>query len=1000
MILKKIFIAFSLVFFYSGAFAAVDCHAYEGDVVPKIKLDHVLVLGVGSDFGGEYKIDVFRKLRPYIQNLYVCELSDNELIGRLLEEGLVDQFIPVKEIEEESTSREILNQLHKANVSLDAVVTYREEWLQTRTLIAMDYGLPHPLLEAHVRSQNKYTTREILQEASIESVRHERVDITNLSDAAMNFGFPFFLKPQKGIRSEWARRIDSPSALDGYIETIKDFVDISDATFVIEELIHGHEVDADIVLFKGELLYSEVSDNFPVYRPFALETGHLMPSLLDEHITRMIADHAFKATRALGYEDGVFHIELILQPDATVRVIEINGRVGGMYIPKWHEEVWGVDLITAGLAIAAGIDPTPVLQKKENPRAFAQICVTANQNRHSNLSGPVEILDWENFEDVAQNEEVYLAKKWIHFPCKKEISVNGHANIGEITVEAETPLLAFRKLLRVCETYTPRIKTSNGTIDETLTVLRRFCSNTPGVRRIGIRQATNQDRYALEQLLPYLTRRVKSSSFGKSRLPKIPDSTIVLLAEDTFSADRRVVGMVSLHIWNRMRPEHGKTCFVHDLVIHPDYRGLELGKALVREVLEVSQELNIDKVEIACEESLIKYYTPFGFVPVGAHLVKYLNAVSESSQPESNGKPFSQKEITRKGEWIYGQDIVSKLITPVDRKVKIPRHFFIPQTVNPRAMVDRIHAYGKPYSVKYSLNGNEAFSYGRKRGGNSSRGRKLDPRTLSKDELALRIQEFIQKSPPNCAGLVLQEFIDQTGGGLFHAELSSKGIQVELLWETSRGRAYSTASLRGRGLASFEEIAGPGEPVDRRSACEKMTQRFRRIYGRLRKSFGDVTWSIEGFWLPEKSEITVLQLRPTPQDRPISSIKNTDGYIYSTNFSWGDYEVGPIELTESEEISAQGVYIRSDAAIKESMEVELKDALLTGQFVLLVDPFKGFCLSHEKMFLPPPYLRKSYGFMYVPQEVIARVRGRKVILLSSGGRGYIVPYERVHRMVR
>ncbi len=117
-------------------------------------------------------------------------------------------------------------------------------------------------------------------------------------------------------------------------------------------------MDCDIVLWNGELLYAKTSDNFPVNHPFGLETGHLMPSILDANMQERISQYAYEVALTCGYDRGVLHVELMLRPNGGIDLIELNGRLGGMYIAKWHQEIWGADLIIAELAIALGITPT------------------------------------------------------------------------------------------------------------------------------------------------------------------------------------------------------------------------------------------------------------------------------------------------------------------------------------------------------------------------------------------------------------------------------------------------------------------------------------------------------------------------------------------------------------------------------------------------------------------------------------------------------------------
>ena len=160
-----------------------------------LKLKKILVLGVGSNFGSKYKLDVFKKLRKYSDEIYVCELKNNDLIQDLLESNLIEHFLPIDNIEPlESTAEYIIDLLGRNcdEVSIDAVVTYREEWLKLRTIIASKLDLPHPSLDASINSQDKYKTRQLLNHAGLQSISFRLIDnLDNLANS-QSLNFPFF----------------------------------------------------------------------------------------------------------------------------------------------------------------------------------------------------------------------------------------------------------------------------------------------------------------------------------------------------------------------------------------------------------------------------------------------------------------------------------------------------------------------------------------------------------------------------------------------------------------------------------------------------------------------------------------------------------------------------------------------------------------------------------------------------------------------------------------
>jgi hypothetical protein len=231
-----------------------------------------------------------------------------------------------------------------------------------------------------------------------------------------------------------------------------------------------------------------------------------MPSILNKRTQNRIAAYAYEAALACGYDRGVLHVELMLKPNGDITLIELNGRLGGMYIAEWHQQVWDVDLITAELAISLGISPEPWL--KTPPKAnksLAQLCITSNSRdtKEKYKDQKVVILGWDLKSQKGRELDICL-RNWVSFPLKRHICINGHPNLGEITVSASTPLQAFKKLYEVCAYNTIKVQTNSGVIGATYKPILTFCSNTYGYQRFKIEESTNNDNISIQSLLPLL----------------------------------------------------------------------------------------------------------------------------------------------------------------------------------------------------------------------------------------------------------------------------------------------------------------------------------------------------------------------------------------------------------------------------------------------------------------------------------------------------------------
>lgn len=215
--------------------------------VNDLKFNHLLIFGAGSQMGADYKIEIFDTIRPYGKKIYLCELESNELVDDLLERGLIDAFIPVENLDSMDIFKKVIQYSIESNIAFDCVLTYREEWLEPRALCASYFNLPHHSLQSILISQNKDMTKYALNKAKIKNSSYRTACMKELREVANVFSFPFFIKPKRGIRSEWSRWILDQKGFEEYISDIQKFSELNDENiFLLEEAIEGHELDVNI----------------------------------------------------------------------------------------------------------------------------------------------------------------------------------------------------------------------------------------------------------------------------------------------------------------------------------------------------------------------------------------------------------------------------------------------------------------------------------------------------------------------------------------------------------------------------------------------------------------------------------------------------------------------------------------------------------------------------------------------------------------------------------
>ena len=201
----------------------------------------------------------------------------------------------------------------------------------------------------------------------------------------------------------------------------------------------------------------------------------------------------------------------------------------------------------------------------------------------------------------------------------------------------------------------------------------------------------------------------------------------------------------------------------------------------------------------------------------------------------------------------------------------------------------------------------------------------------------------------------------------------------------STGRTFGL--FRKGHLLFHENIEGTGDIAhfDRPKALRGICDQVKVISEMLNKKFGDVVWSIEGFWKPDAQSFDVLQMRPTSVDRPLSPLTELRGTFYDTHFCWGLFQTPPFAFYLND--LPAWLYVRKDAHAKTLPEVVV-ERLKEGSKMLLIDTMRGFVLSHEQWFLPRPSLRENYGFLYVPMATLQTIEGQSISFISSRRRGY------------
>jgi hypothetical protein len=263
---------------------------------------------------------------------------------------------------------------YAAEHRVDGVLTFSDDLVEPVAAFAAELGLPGQPVHTIANFRDKSAQRAALAAAGLPVPAN--VEITDPGQAAAALAavpLPAILKPTRGSGGALAFVVNRPQELAPLLAEVFAAARAAGGTggaveegtaFILESLIVGsrwHEVDGiapyvsvESVAVGGRYHHLAVTDRFPLAPP-VLETGMLFPSTLRGDQQATITEATTAALRALGFEHGLAHTELMLTADGPV-VIEVNARAGGA-LPYLFPMASDVDLIALAGRVALGEPP-------------------------------------------------------------------------------------------------------------------------------------------------------------------------------------------------------------------------------------------------------------------------------------------------------------------------------------------------------------------------------------------------------------------------------------------------------------------------------------------------------------------------------------------------------------------------------------------------------------------------------------------------------------------
>lgn len=235
--------------------------------------------------------------------------------------------------------------------SFDGIVALSERHILPAAAFRAHHGIVGRQPDDALALRDKLTMAEKVRSAGIPVP--EQVCLADAADARdlLARHGRIVVKPRDGMGSAGVRVVDSPSELDELLDLAG-----SDAKAQLAaQYLENREFHVEAVTIGGQVAFSECFEyiGHPLrFRDLATRRG---VTVREAALKTRILDLNAAALGALGFRDGVSHLECFLTPEGLLYFGEVAGRPGGSGISDCVAGLWGVDTGACGALLEAGL---------------------------------------------------------------------------------------------------------------------------------------------------------------------------------------------------------------------------------------------------------------------------------------------------------------------------------------------------------------------------------------------------------------------------------------------------------------------------------------------------------------------------------------------------------------------------------------------------------------------------------------------------------------------
>ena len=245
---------------------------------------------------------------------------------------LRDEFIAIDLSNIEELPRKMAETLKGRHI--DGIVTFTDDYVVATAKAAEILDLPTEPARTMWQTHHKHDMRRLVSNSNIQAIYLDSVK--QLEDPALatswrTLEYPLIIKPCRGVYSRGVKKVTDDTSMRQAARALED-EGLTRHGILLETYVDGPELDANYVLWNGQVLFLEVNDNFPclgdasgatTFDNFA-ETVSISNSGLPPEEVQMIRSSLHRNLLQLGFHSGVFHVEARMQ-NSSMRYQDVRG---------------------------------------------------------------------------------------------------------------------------------------------------------------------------------------------------------------------------------------------------------------------------------------------------------------------------------------------------------------------------------------------------------------------------------------------------------------------------------------------------------------------------------------------------------------------------------------------------------------------------------------------------------------------------------------------------